>query len=56
MKYQARDGLQRLYTWVKEENCPNFFIPENNMFENRIYGENKQTLQNVYTGKHKSEC
>jgi hypothetical protein len=36
--------LQRLYTWVKEENCPNFFIPENNMFENRIYGESRQTL------------
>jgi hypothetical protein len=39
--------LQRLYTWVKEENCPNFFIPENNMFENRIYGESRQTLQHI---------
>jgi hypothetical protein len=39
--------LQRLYTWVKEENCPNFFIPENNMFKNRIYGESKQTLQHI---------
>jgi hypothetical protein len=39
--------LQQLYTWVKTENCPNFFIPENNMFENRIYGENKHTLQNI---------
>jgi hypothetical protein len=39
--------MQRLYTWVKEENCPNFFIPENNMFENRIYGESKQTLQHI---------
>ena len=39
--------LQRLYTWVKEENCPNFFIPENNMFKNRIYGESKQTLRHI---------
>ena len=42
-----RNCLQRLFTWVKTEYCPNFFIPENNMFENRIYGENKQTLQNI---------
>jgi hypothetical protein len=42
-----RNCLQRLYTWVKEENCPNFFIPENNMFKNRIYGESKQTLQHI---------
>jgi hypothetical protein len=28
--------LQRLYTWVKEENCPNFFIPENNM-SNKVF-------------------
>ena len=39
--------LQRLYTWVKEANCPNFFIPENNMFENRICGESKNTFQNI---------
>ena len=39
--------LQRLYTCVKEENCPNFFIPENNMFKNRIYGKSKQTLQHI---------
>ena len=42
-----RNCLQRLFTWVKTEYCPNFFIPENNMFENRIYGESKHTLQNI---------
>ena len=42
-----RNCLQRLYTWVKTGNCPNFFIPENNMFGNRIYGESKHTLQNI---------
>jgi hypothetical protein len=39
--------LQRLNTYVKEENCPSFFIPENNMFENRIYGQSKCKLQNI---------
>ena len=42
-----RSCLQRLFTWVKTEYCPNFFIPENNMFENRIYGESKHTLQTI---------
>ena len=42
-----RNCLQRLYTCVEEENCPNLFIPENNMFENRNYGERMHTLQNI---------
>jgi len=42
-----RNCLQRLYTCVEEKNCSNFFIPENNMFENIIYGESQYTLQNI---------
>lgn len=33
-----------LLKWVYEGNCPNFFIPENNMFLNNIYGEAQRTL------------
>ncbi|XP_052708603.1 uncharacterized protein LOC128183569 [Crassostrea angulata] len=33
-----------LLKWVYEGNCPNFFIPENNMFLNNIYGEAQMTL------------
>ena len=39
--------LQRLNTYVQEENCPSFFILENNMFENRIYGQSKRKLENI---------
>lgn len=30
--------LKFLIKWVDEGNCPNFFISENNMFRNKIYG------------------
>nr|XP_034333389.1 uncharacterized protein LOC117691416 [Crassostrea gigas] len=33
-----------LLKWVYEGNCPNFFIPENNMFLSNIYGESQRTL------------
>ncbi|XP_052708191.1 uncharacterized protein LOC128183278 [Crassostrea angulata] len=33
-----------LLKWVYEGVCPNFFIPENNMFLSNIYGEAQQTL------------
>lgn len=36
--------LQLLLEWVNEGNCPNFFIPENNMFKNKIYGPAQQKL------------
>ncbi|XP_052708611.1 uncharacterized protein LOC128183576 [Crassostrea angulata] len=36
--------FKRLLKWVYEGNCPNFFIPENNMFLNNIYGEAQRTL------------
>nr|XP_034333388.1 uncharacterized protein LOC117691415 [Crassostrea gigas] len=33
-----------LLKWVYEGSCPNFFIPENNMFLSKIYGESQRTL------------
>ncbi|CAG2214679.1 unnamed protein product [Mytilus edulis] len=39
--------VKRIYKWVQTENCPNFFIPQNNMFENRIYGCEKNQLQTL---------
>lgn len=36
--------LKLLIKWVDEGNCPNFFIPENNMFRNKIYGSIQQEL------------
>ncbi|XP_065927919.1 uncharacterized protein [Magallana gigas] len=33
-----------LLKWVYEGVCPNFFIPENNMFLSNIYGEAQKTL------------
>ncbi|XP_078326445.1 uncharacterized protein LOC144622930 [Crassostrea virginica] len=33
-----------LLKWVYEGVCPNFFIPENNMFLNKVYGEAQRQL------------
>lgn len=33
-----------LLKWVYDGVCPNFFIPQNNMFLNNIHGEAQQTL------------
>ncbi|XP_022299446.2 uncharacterized protein LOC111108135 [Crassostrea virginica] len=33
-----------LLKWVYEGVCPNFFIPENNMFVNKVYGEAQKNL------------
>ena len=33
-----------LLKWVYEGVCPNFFIPENNMFLNKVYGEAQNKL------------
>ena len=34
----------RLLQWVRNSYCPNFFIPENNMFEGKIEGTNRDKL------------
>ena len=31
--------FQRILTWINNEYCPYFFIPENNMFAGKIYGQ-----------------
>ena len=36
--------LCRLIQWVSCSYCPNFFVPENNMFEGKIEGENRVNL------------
>ena len=34
----------RLLQWVNSSYCPNFFIPENNMFQGKIEGDNRNKL------------
>ncbi|KAK3100183.1 hypothetical protein FSP39_015889 [Pinctada imbricata] len=36
--------FRRLLSWIKNGYCPNFFVPENNMFFPRIHGRDKLTL------------
>ena len=36
--------FQRLLQWVQCSYCPNFFIPQNNMFEGKIDGKNQEKL------------
>ncbi|KAK3087665.1 hypothetical protein FSP39_008918 [Pinctada imbricata] len=36
--------FRRLLGWIDKEYCPNFFLPENNMFIGKIHGENKRNL------------
>ncbi|XP_022322567.2 uncharacterized protein LOC111124015 [Crassostrea virginica] len=44
-----------LLKWVYEGVCPNFFIPENNMFLNKVYGEaQRQLFTQLYSLYEKS--
>ncbi|KAK3098863.1 hypothetical protein FSP39_023810 [Pinctada imbricata] len=36
--------FRRLLSWVSDGYCPNFFIPENNMFLGKIYGRSQKNL------------
>ena len=36
--------FQRLLHWINNEYCPNFFIPENNMFSGKVHGEARKRL------------
>ena len=38
--------FQRLLDWINNEYCPNFFIPENNMFAGKIKGAARSLLLN----------
>ncbi|KAK3097167.1 hypothetical protein FSP39_007018 [Pinctada imbricata] len=43
------DCFRRLLSWVSHGYCPNFFIPENNMFLGKIFGRSKRILLNHLT-------
>ena len=36
--------FQRILQWINNEYCPNFFIPENNMFAGKIHGKARVSL------------
>ena len=36
--------FQRLLFWINNEYCPNFFIPENNMFASKVHGVARKRL------------
>ena len=36
--------FQRLLDWISNEYCPNFFIPENNMFAGKVHGAARSRL------------
>ena len=46
--------LERMILWVTNCNCPNYFIPENNMFRGRICEDNNNVLLSLLK-KYKSE-
>ena len=46
--------LDRMILWVTNCNCPNYFIPENNMFRGRISEDNKDVLLSLLK-KYRSE-
>ena len=45
--------FQRLLQWINSEYCPNFFIPENNMFAGKIQGANRSRLLSHLVSLHK---
>ena len=40
--------LELVDRWLVEGTCPNYFVPEENMFEGRIYGPLKSKLHDVF--------
>ena len=51
MQWNASNSLscfwkcfQRLLNWINNEYCPNFFIPENNMFASKVNGAARKRL------------
>jgi len=47
--------LDKIITWVKRCYCPNYFIPENNMFHGKINWSNSRQLLNVLEGLRNGE-
>ena len=39
--------INKIAGWVNACNCPNYFLPQNNMFTGRIHDENKSSLLDI---------
>lgn len=48
--------LKCLVKWAKDGDCPNYFIPDENMFEKRIHGPLQSTLVEVLEKLVSSKC
>ncbi|KAL3857809.1 hypothetical protein ACJMK2_012444 [Sinanodonta woodiana] len=48
--------LRLMYVWIDGEICPNYFIPEENMFQCKIYGHISRLLLSVLSNILKEEC
>ncbi|KAK3085559.1 hypothetical protein FSP39_005320 [Pinctada imbricata] len=44
--------FRRIVHWVSIGYCPNFWIPENNMFSNKVYGRHRNSLMSVLSAMH----
>ncbi|KAL3857808.1 hypothetical protein ACJMK2_012443 [Sinanodonta woodiana] len=45
-----------MYDWIEGEICPNYFIPEENMFQCKIYGHISRQLLRVLSNLLKEKC
>ena len=48
--------LRKLLEWVQAGYCPNYFIPEENMFDRRVHGTVRKRLQNVLHQLVSADC
>ncbi|KAL3857810.1 hypothetical protein ACJMK2_012445 [Sinanodonta woodiana] len=48
--------LRLMYVWIEGEICPNYFIPEENMFQCKIYGHISRQLLSVLSNLLKGKC
>ena len=48
--------FQRLLHWINNEYCPNFFIPENNMFAGKIHGAARARLLSCLIPLYQDGC
>ena len=48
--------LRKLLEWVNAKYCPNYFIPEENMFDRRIHGTVRLRLQGVLQQLVSADC
>ena len=48
--------LRKLLEWVQAGFCPNYFIPEENMFDRRVHGVVRKRLQNVLHQLVSADC